>query len=491
MKPPEPPKLEPCEHRGLTMICSHGRTVTAPVTGPDGHVARLSVVAGPKAKTEKITCTTTLVKGPCKTSGQSSLPHAKRVFDTSDPSAIQSQTDTKLELAVKCAEHKLDNALQFLWPQDNCLIRSYAVDVNTCQGRPLQGLISVYPDMEWEVGVSFGFGEFSDDQKVASAGATEKTGAKTGPIASKTLTDEKFKGDFNIKLTYDGVSNELGTEFRKYTEHCLKAVNAVHSVSKYVAPRLQAFGGIKLTVTFPLIAAKGKWGWKEIPGKPDCGFEYDFSFGLEPLLGLSGEVDLLTALLNATGPIGASLNYLRALLKKGSDPNEDAKLNATIDVYIKLTVSGQIDGTLSYKKDAAASKGTGSGSISTPINFTVEGGGTIEAKALFIKVGAEMKIGGKSSLTPKFTAAADEKGPYIDGVLEFSGVTIYAAVLAGFEGTISSKKESQEKKVGKNSKTNESGSEITPSFKQGVEKEWTWIEERKWFENRTYLITGK
>jgi hypothetical protein len=491
LRPKKTEPLEPCEHRGLTLICQHGRADSVPkpyiVLNPDR--ARISVVAGPDHAKDSISCKTQIVKGPCSRTTGTVLPHKSRVFDIGIPGAFRSKNDTEATLEVNCERHDLTDALQFLWPTAP-LVRSYTVYVDTCSGCSHQGIIDVYPDLEWNFEVTFGLGTSEDEQKSTTGGALE-SGGPAGAVASHTDKSSLGAGKFKVDLTYDGVKREFGGEFQKYIETCLKAVRAVRSAVDYIAPRLQSAGGAKLAILYPMITASGKWGWEEIKGSPECGFAYTFDFGFKPLIGCSGEIDLLTALLNAAGPVGATLNYIRDLLKQGSDPSEKEKSNLKIDVYIKAKATGQIDTTVSYRKNANERTGTASGGLSVPVEFSIEGGGSIEASILFVKAGAEAKIGGKSGIKLTFTPGTDETGPYVDGVLEFSGITVYAAYLVSFQGKKTSKTNKSEVTAGKYTKSAETISEGAISYGEGTEKEWVWIEAAEWLKGRTYLISGK
>ncbi len=294
MQNPEPPSLEPCRHNGLMVTRPDKVSIHVSDDTPQ-RTDLLQVVAGPDSGPATIECLTEIVEGPCQGTNSPIMPHKGRVFDLSsqiyDPSAVVKQTDTELAFKAHCVpfNFELDDVLDFIWPM-YCDIRHYTVYVNTCRAEELTAKIAVYPDIHWDVKLAFGFREYSDQQAHATGGVADHgADRRAGTTASKTLTDNRFSGEFNVKVKYDGGKTfDAGAKFRRYTETCMRAVNASKELVDYLAPRMKKFGGAKVTVSYPKIALTGDWQWKAIAGSPLCGFRYKAAFGFQPLFGLTG-----------------------------------------------------------------------------------------------------------------------------------------------------------------------------------------------------------
>ncbi len=486
----KPPQTVPCKHNGLMVTCQHGRFTHVSAELPPPHYAQLEVVAGHEKKFDKVECITDLIEGPCGY-------HKDHVFDhisrPDDPSAVESQDDTKLVIKAKAMEVlTTQNKFKNLWPISPPL-RTYSVFTNTCYGLPLETVIVVYPDIKWEFKIAFGFGSYTDSQKLIKGGTEDGKGTGLGDLATKTLDEEKFNGEFEVKVTTDGSEYSLGADFKKFVSTCFKAVNAAKDVTDFIVPRLQKMGGATITISWPKIELSGNCQWKEIDGSPKCGFEYEIEFGFKPLLGLTGKFDLLTWILNAGGPIGTTINYMRKMA--GEDP--EGPVGAKVNIYLDFILSGKIDGTFKFKKPADKKTGNYTGQATGEVGFEIKGGGEIEGKIWCVKAGAGAKVGAKASITPSLTAGGDETGSiYLEGKIHFNGLTLYASYWYGVNLSMESKKPKPvETKGGAydkfDSMTTNQGT--TGSGKGGMkteEKSQKVIGEATWCEGRTIILNN-
>jgi hypothetical protein len=205
--------------------------------------------------------------------------------------------------------------------------------------------------------------------------------------------------------------------------------------------------------------------------------------GLNPLLGITGEIDLLTALLNAAGGVGATLNYIRQLCESDE--------NARISLWLKATFSGTLSASLSYEKQLDQSSGQGSGQLTGEIAASVEGGGEYEFKKFFVKAGGGAKLGGKASLKSTIKAQADHVGPYLEGTNEFTGLVIYAAYWSSVNVEVKKKESKTEKGVASDNfdeLTTTQGTDKGGGTKYENAPEWIVIEPREWPCRKYYLF---
>ena len=402
---PAPPQPTVCHLHALTLKCGHGERGYTLIAGQLDKAGRptncLEVVCGPEGD-------------PVDVATELDLPYceshlAKPLAAAPGPLRNPAKTPTKatgrvLALPPSGLDQTLArNPFALLWPK-GVTPQKYTLSAPAC-GAALQAQVAAYPDVYWKIELGI---QLAKDEKRARTPHQDASAA----LPAKT----------RIEVSYGRTTRDLSLTIDDYLRTGLTVAKVALDCFDRTLKLLGKYAGVELKLIRPNVFVRGAWGWKEIPGTWQAGYELKITAGFNPLIGISVEVDIISAILTAVASPGAS--RLKKLLDR-----------SVAEVGLYLSSKGQIGGEVSATRLLGQPRTKVDGEINGSIEVALEGRAKREKKWLLFTATAEAKMGAKTSLTASLKPAADDRGFGVDTKLEWKPLTLYvvAAVSAGFE----------------------------------------------------------
>jgi hypothetical protein len=459
----------PCKHETLTIACAHAgeRGFELQFPGKDeaeggNESSALEVIDNGR---EQIVCSTRIVAGVC------SPIHEHKVFDVYPDDSVVRKTNSEL---VFRAVHDEDFDQLSFWdlfnPSRAQTPRQYDIRTQTCQHeQSLSATVLVYPQLDWEIGVSFGW---SADETISSLGDGVYELDDSG----------KWKLSGSVALTQCGKRREFGQEFSRDLKRKLEWAEMAFNAVEFMTMVADKTGTVRLNFIYPTCSIVYRCGWQEIEDSPKCGYANHWEINASPLLGATISVDVLDLLIDIA-PFGPALVKIKHAIE------EEAKLSLT------LAVSGKVYGGFTYNKVITQDAGDMSGNFGGRIIFTLEGDlKSKKFKIFFVNAGGEAKAGAHASFSGNFTAGSDPEGGYYKRFLGFDGLVVYAlvAVSASFCWGSKPKEDEEEDEPPELDETDpdQAGQSVSSSKtaneddgttrSKSWKKSWIWIDKKTW-----------
>ncbi|MFZ4546379.1 MAG: hypothetical protein ACOYN4_03035 [Bacteroidales bacterium] len=425
----------------------------------------LEVVAGYNKRVAKMKCDILGPSGPCE------KIHKKKVFDFTDKFTVR--TDTKLEFDAasvyafnffpwKPATHTYSVSANTCGASVGAAIVVYPDTywhlkvTTTFKGKELdeikidgdyaedQNSLTFSASSNGEISV-----DFKNDSSHSKLDASDK-GVKAGYKDTNTTvgfsaSDNHVESYYDNKATQttshistdvnsldskgvikgvkvNEVSFQTGDTKIKINERLKNNINALYqtiTIIKFIkglVEKLSASGAspISFELKWPNIELEGSWQWKEISGTPKCGFEYDISGGLHPLIGCQVNVDLAGAILLAIPGFGPVLNRILNAIEYWTGD----------DLEVNLTLTGELNSDFSVTKLASSADPT----INMPnahVDIILELSATLKLKKHYAIIG--YGGGGKGSAKIVITLhkpVVQNSGIDLPCDYQFAGITI-------------------------------------------------------------------
>jgi hypothetical protein len=205
------------------------------------------------------------------------------------------------------------------------------------------GVKAGYKDQDLTVGFS------ASDEHVESYYDNKGTKTTSHFSADKNAldSDESVQGAKikDLSLQSGDTKIQLNERLKSNINSLYEAISIINFI-KGLIDKLSESGAspVSFDLDWPNIVVEGTWQWKEIKGTPKCGFEYNVSGGLHPLIGCGIDINLVGAILLGIPGFGQVIyNILKVI--EGITGEE-------LNVNLKLT--GELNCDFSISKPATA-----------------------------------------------------------------------------------------------------------------------------------------
>lgn len=368
---------------------------------------------------------------------------------------------------------------RYFWLSEK-LAQTYFVTISTCRYPNQIAKIRVYPDVDW--GISFTIGSIDKKHKENwREDLTEKKKKlirytkyqingddihqrinKENSYITEKKKKEKEEEDrkkkdllkrLNFKLgisaSYNNAVLDFSPTLGKDLENLLYTIGLIKETfdglvgngdnapskdekkKKYLASakKSKLLKGltklpISITVDYPAVTGGFAWSFREIATGGNVTPSYDIFLKASPLLAAEGELDLL-ALAEFIPVFGQAVKVVDIIVNAGGvHPDFFIRAKGKVGFGVTLKIGeddkssqGNVGFEGDFKVRAEASVTISPGVI----GFIFSGG---DAKSLVTST--EYRAYGETGLTGNLSSGADEKGPYIDFSVKFSGLQFIA-----------------------------------------------------------------
>lgn len=387
-----------CDLQTLTLKCGHAeRGFVLQVGELDAtgvKAGTLEVVAGPDG--DEIEVTTALSKPYCTKHLERPIVVSRGAIEGLAATPPSATGKFKAEPVALFREQLRRNPFALLWPQF-AEKNTYNVLAPTC-GLTRSAKVVVYPGLHWEVSLGLGLGRDVKKRKWSS------------------------EREAKIQVKYGNFHLDYGQKLTQYINTALSAAETAAGIIDKTSHALDRWAGAKLKPLLPNIEITGEWGWREVPGDWRAGYELKVTAEFSPLIGLSFELDIITAILTMVG------SPLVARLKKLFD-----KLAAEVGIF--FMADGTLGGRFAASRMLGQVKPTYDGSVEGRIELAIEGRIKAEKKWVFFSVSVDVRAGGRSGITGQLRPVADRTGFGVRGevFLDEGQLYFHGAASAGFE----------------------------------------------------------
>ncbi|MDH5545246.1 MAG: hypothetical protein OEZ43_06615 [Gammaproteobacteria bacterium] len=315
----------------------------------------------------------------------------------------------------------------------------YNVTSQTCSGTGKQkAQIEVFQQASWGGEVGFGY----EQPKYAMLAKNEKVGFEKMKGHGKFFVSGKLnlavnteKWEISGKLSRENDKPFEGlTRLLKKIEPFFSDLDANKETLLVDAKRKLFSNNDKrppqVTIHWPNIAFGGEMKTIELPQSNLIDLEGKFFLKCPTLIGADVKVDILGWILRVAAPgYSVFLDKIRERLKQGvGNETNNAKADLGVDLKISGKVSGKFEWTKSPNKDW-----TTDGTLSSNLEFVIEGFVTVEVDTFLIKIsaGAGARLGSEKSaktgvgFTGTVKAKNIQEKPGFEGTLAFTGAAIY------------------------------------------------------------------
>ena len=457
-----------CDLAGMTILKSQGSyTLTVAAIKNSSTAGKLEVVAGYNKRVAKMKCKVLGPVGPCK------KIHIKKVIDFTDKSTLKNDTTLEFNAASvyafnffpwNPAAHSYDISANTCGAGVGASLTVYPDTywhlkiTTTFEGKELdefkiegdyqedQNSLTFSASSKSEIAV-----DFKNDTTHAAVDASDK-GVKGGYKDQNTtvglaVSDSHVESYFDDKKTQttshvstdknslgsngeiqgvqiNDISLQSGDTKIQISERLRSNLNSLYQaieIVKFIKGLIDVLSEsgsspVTFELNWPNIELEGHWQWKEIAGTPKCGFEYDLSGGLHPLIGCGINIDLVGAILLAIPGFGAIVTKILNAIEYWT--GDELKVN------LKLT--GDLNTDVGISKMASAAEPT----ISMPnthVDIILELSATLKLKQHYTIIG--YGGGGKGSAKIIITLhkpIVQNQGINLPCDYQFTGITIYS-----------------------------------------------------------------
>ena len=466
----EAPK--PCIIDTITLGCSHGRNVVLELfTAFEYHV----LVKPNETETFELNYT-----GACEKGGSDCVKIALRRVGSSKEQPLKAGEPIELKAPKKLnfGKRGFFDAFKFALNPMSAPKDVYEVLVSTCSspGYQAYGAIVVHGQCGAEVGIGVGFSIPKKVDKDAQTSAGYDL-PKVSP--SELDTKKKLTVTGEASLTCGPSTKKFvayyskvtkGSELLPYDKLFVGPQRALRKTLGFMekAKRVSRSGAATASIEWPNVSITGAINNKEVSDNPYVASEGSISVGLNPLIGLQGELDILTLMLNSGAPgVGTMVDEAIKLAGKGFDHR---LASAKFVLEAILTVGGRIKGDFTWTAQApyenhdpgAEMSYEGVGSATGEISLGFRGKVAVEGRLFIVKATAGAGVltrshsgKGDASISTTLRAASTGSWPEFSGSIECNGLSLYYILYAEY-GVTGLEKEKDPKAVETHNNTSNS-----------------------------------
>lgn len=346
---------------------------------------------------------------------------------------------------------------------------TYYVYATTCEGQPDEEMptgdmvvVDVFPNASWDGELTFSYSheKRTPDNKKDKKALSQPTHDSYFQLVHEFEQEGifEFGGKLKAALGATDLSFELAVTSpgadrakNRLTRGMFGMATSILNKMVFMLKWIEDFYSTKLDVKWPSIKVGGKLELVEVPDSGKVVTEGSWFVGLDPLIGASFTIDILDWLIRAAGafsggfigPAGAVFaEYLIKIKQKAAKGNR----YAMVDIGIRLTVGGDVGGSLGYKVSQGKWETDGAkAKAEAGVEFKLEGVAKGESRICIIQsacfkaaTGASVAMqsaDGKSpsriSGTIKPIVRANREQFYsVDGSFVFNGLAVYYSLYA-------------------------------------------------------------
>lgn len=412
--------------------------------GGNGSISPFEIVAGEGKGKKKFSIT---LEGEDITKCKVKPKHTKDTIFTYDGATkkwVTKSTEKELDLDIEYDYGTLNmvagaTMLQYLWPGRAGSIQKHTITANTCRYHKVIP-ISVFPDVEWELNFEYAAEHpafYGDSWQKMTRYRIDDAWNKT-QAASLEGYDGKFHTEFSLALAAKWNGGSSKTDFAPKYARTIKDFLGVFMKTKRLVDSLShrdIADSVVLTqlmknpftmqIDYPKACIGVGWKLETNPNaRQKAVLMAEGKIGFYPLLAGKGKLDLL-ALSEKLPVVGQVINAL-----------DWAANIVRIKPVFDLAAVGEINVGIELKKNFSKSttdfEVSLTGKFGLRIELSIKASGTVEAVIFTADYSFEASGVAESYFLPKISAGSDDIGAYINGNLDFSGVTIVLIIKGTF-----------------------------------------------------------
>lgn len=425
------------------------------------------------------------------------------------PSKVDFSAALNEKISAPFASGELRLLTDLIFKRDE-VSKDYDLQFESCKGNlPYKARVIAHPKWEWNFDFSFGYKpaemkspqEYLEEKHIKSKGLWD-TITSVFKKQPKTFNGIKNNGGWITKIsggykydthswpiekefTFDELLEQINWKFLSNLNNIFSSVTGFFELAEAknkVAEQVMKDKGIvkfrkndisKVTVHYPNIVISGKASKTEMNNSPEIGVQGDLSIAFKPLIGITGEIDVIQVLLTSMGPPFGHFLRMAASMSVGTY-KEDGQLDTEQNFFetnLSLTIgaTSSVQGALGFvaqgeslwqaaKADMKLSSGeTGATGVSGIVGLALKGIALVRGMQWDVnyEFGGEFKTTGESGNGPagfeinlkpivvnnRYTAKGD---------FEFTGLAIVYALYKKF-GAGGSEDKEKNKDAGKSS----------------------------------------
>jgi len=301
--------------------------------------------------------------------------------------------------------------------------QTYGVAVQCCDGTDhFVADVEIFPAQEWSGELSFGYKPTEE----TSYEAFKNPGRRDrGHV--RTIHTRAFEASCSISAKY--LNRTIGVEFPLDFTDALKSVTEtvekVTDISKKARQAANAKTGVmfKWEVKYPALKLNGTVKRAEKKGDWMVGYKGEVVLAAKPIIGVSGELDLIEALIKAcaTNPYTIAVAEVVRRVRKSLDDGGIA------EVSLKLSGDASIGGELSWKGEYCLAPN--GGKLGGELAFKLEG--LVAAANDYWNVACGAVMGGESKFNIDIGFGTDKvednspDPPSVKPKFSWSGIEVY------------------------------------------------------------------
>lgn len=328
----------------------------------------------------------------------------------------------ELPFPINPAMGVIDFLNHFLLPAEGP--QTYGVAVQCCDGTDhFVADVEIFPAHEWSGELSFGFKPTEE----TTYEAFKNPGRRDRGFA-KTIHTRGFEATCSISVKY--LNRTIGVEFPfDFTDALKRVTETVEKVTEISSKARQAANAktgvlFKWEVKYPALKLTGTVKRVENKGDWKVGSKGEVTFAAKPIIGITGELDLIEALIRicATNPYTIAIAEVVRRVRKSMEDGGIAEIS------LKLTCDASIGGEISWKGERCLAPN--GGKVTGEIAMKLEG--IVAAANDYWNVACGAVMGGESKFTIEVlgfgTEAVEDKSPdapFVKPKFQWSGIEVY------------------------------------------------------------------
>lgn len=365
-------------------------------------------------------------------------------YDENTKKWVSKKTEKQLDLEIEYDYGTLNmlagvTILQYIWPLRAGAIQKYKITATTCRYKKIIP-VNVFPDVEWELNFEYAAENpafYGDSWQKMTKYRVEDAWTKT-QAASLEGYDGKYKTEFSLALAAKWNGGSTKTDMAPKYAPVIKDFLGVFMKTKKLVDSLShrdladsvvmnklLKNPFTMQIDYPKIAIGAGWKLETNPNaKEKAVLMAEGKIGFYPLLAGKGKLDLLalTEKLPVVGQVINLLDWAATMIK--------------IKPVFELAAVGEINVGIELKKNFSKSRTdfevSLNGKFGLRLEISVKASGTVQAVVFSADYSFEASGVAESYFLPKVSGGTDDLGAYINGNLDFSGVTIILVVKGTF-----------------------------------------------------------
>ncbi len=398
-----------CEHRSYKVDGLHGKP-----TRDTEYV--LQVIAKDKVPDKlQITC-----QGACKQGNNC----PKVQIQTPLKNYVQKASELDVYSQNITIEENFESFFKQILIPNSCP-ETYTITPQSCAGNDAHPIeVEAFAPVSWEGSVEVGY--------------LEETTANTN-CKDESATAGKWGMRGSISVSRNEQTWVLGQEKEtgSYQPHDLtkQLFGKIQDFLNNIAPKLGTLHGYNTDIKFywPNLKLSGKVNNVESKSSYAVETEGHINIGLDPLIGIEAETDVLAWIIDAAGafagPPGIVLaKFLNVVRKKAADGHNGKYVSIQADISIMLSASMVIKGDVGWKKQLGTPWQADGKLVKASIPIKLEGNADVRIRIFKFKAASGAKLGIKSEVGVQLMSFVNNNQPSVHTQFYFNGLMVYWAV---------------------------------------------------------------